>query len=51
MPEEPFKPITVKSAGLTPEEVKELVKGAQKYLPPVDEDGDPIKETIDDKGN
>lgn len=43
MPDEPYKPITVKSAGLTPEEVKELVTGAQKYLPPTDEDGEPIE--------
>lgn len=46
-----FKPVTEKQVGLTPEEVKDLVKGAQKYLPPEDEDGNPIKETIDDTGN
>lgn len=51
MIEEPVKRITVKSAGLTPAEVKEIVDGAQKYLPPTDEDGDPIKESINDHGN
>lgn len=51
MPEESPKPITEKDLKLTPDEVEYLVKGAQKYLPPTDEDGDPIKETIDDKGN
>lgn len=37
-----FKPITEEQVGLTPEEVKELVTGAQKYLPPETEDGEPI---------
>lgn len=51
MPIETLKPITEKDFGLTPEEIKDLVKGAQKYLPPEDEDGNPIKDSIDDTGN
>lgn len=42
MPDPDFKPITEKDLKLTPDEVKYLVKGAQKYLPPEDEDGEPI---------
>lgn len=42
MPENPYKPVTEKDLGLTPEEIKELVTGAQKYLPPQTEDGEPI---------
>jgi len=42
MAEETFKPVTEKSLGLTPEEIRDLVKGAQKYLPPQTEDGEPI---------
>lgn len=42
MPEETFKPITEADLGLTPAQVKELVTGAQKYLPPQTEDGEPI---------
>ena len=34
------KDLTVEDFGLKPEEVKELVEGAQKYLPPVDVDED-----------
>lgn len=37
-----FKPVTEKQVGLTPDEIKELVTGAQAYLPPETEDGEPI---------
>lgn len=40
-----MKPITEKDLDLTPEELQDLVKGAQKYLPPQDEDGNPIPTT------
>lgn len=29
-----FKPITLDDLGLTPEEMKAIVEGAQKFLPP-----------------
>lgn len=44
MAEENFKPVTAEQLGLTTEEIKDLVKGAQKYLPPED-DGEPIETT------
>lgn len=37
-----FKPLTVEDFGLTPEEKDTIVKGAQKFLPPTDEHGEPI---------
>lgn len=37
-----FKPLSVEDFGLTPEEKEILVTGAQKFLPPTDEQGDSI---------
>lgn len=37
-----FKPLTVEDFGLTSEEQKILVTGAQKFLPPTDEHGEPL---------
>lgn len=42
MIEEPFKPVTEKDLKLTPDEVKYLVEGAQRFLPPQTEEGEPI---------
>jgi hypothetical protein len=42
-----FKPVTEKDLALTPEELETIVKGAQKFLPPTDEDGEPIKNNTD----
>ena len=43
MADENYKPVTVEDIGLTPDEIRDLVKGAQKFLTPEDEDGEPIK--------
>lgn len=42
MRKETFKSVTEADLGLSPDEVKELVTGAQKFLPPETEDGEPI---------
>lgn len=38
MAEEKYVPVTEDDLGLTPQQIRELVTGAQKYLPPDDED-------------
>lgn len=45
MKKEIFKSVTESDLGLSSEEIKELVTGAQKYLPPETEDGEPIPTT------
>lgn len=37
-----FKPLTIDAFNLTPEEKETLVKGAQRFLPPYDESGEPL---------
>jgi hypothetical protein len=39
-----FKPLKVEDFGLTPDELKIIVEGAQKFLPPADEHGEPISQ-------
>lgn len=47
MADENYKPVTEGDLALTPEELKTIVGGAQKYLKPEDEDGEPIKNNLD----
>jgi len=37
-----FKPLTVEDFDLTPEQKEIIVKGAQKFLTPTDDHGEPI---------
>jgi hypothetical protein len=37
-----FKPLTVADFELSPKEVKTLVEGAQKFMAPADESGEPL---------
>ena len=46
----PFTPVTEEDLGLTPEELKVLVVGAQKYLPPQTEEGQPIPTDVGTAG-
>lgn len=43
-----FTPLTVEDFGLTPQEKETLVKGAQHFLPPTDEQGDSIPQEQED---
>jgi hypothetical protein len=42
-----FKPLTVEDFNLKPEEMKELVEGAQKFVPPVPEPEDDETHGVD----
>lgn len=42
-----FKPVTLEQLGLSPDEMKILVDGAQRFLPPVDSEEDTTKPTVD----
>jgi len=37
-----FKPLKIEDFKLTPEQKKTLVSGSQTFLPPADEDGEPL---------
>jgi hypothetical protein len=45
MSEKTFKPLTVEDFDLSPEDMKIIVEGAQKFLPPVEVDTEPKMET------
>jgi hypothetical protein len=52
MSKESFKPVTMADLGLSSDEIADLVTGAQKYLPPQTEDGEPINtDTSKDHAN
>lgn len=42
-----MKTLKIEDFKLTPEEKKTIVTGAQKFLPPADEDGEPLAVTPD----
>lgn len=46
MSDSTFKPLTIEDFNVTPEEVKAIVAGAQKFLSPVGDDGESIPVTL-----
>jgi len=46
MSEKTFKPLTVEDFNLSPEDMKTIVEGAQKFLPSDEVDTDPEPETF-----